>query len=138
MKSGLRVVLAGLTGVVTAGVVVAIVEAVGHMVYAPASAADLSTPEAMAAFVRTLPLGAFLFVLAAYVAGTAAGGFIATLVARRHAARFAWVIGSLILVGAVVNFFAIPHPAWFVVATVVAVPLTAWLTGRAGQALEPA
>jgi pimeloyl-ACP methyl ester carboxylesterase len=130
--------LAGLAGVVTGGAVVGVIEAVGHMVYAPATPADLSTREAMAAFVRTLPVGAFLFVLAAYVAGTAAGGYIATLVARRHAARFAWVVGSLILVGAVVNFFAIPHPAWFVVATMVAVPLAAFLTGRAGQALEPA
>lgn len=138
MTNGIRMFLAGLAGVVTGGAVVGVIEAVGHMVYAPATPADLSTREAMAAFVRTLPVGAFLFVLAAYVAGTAAGGYIATLVARRHAARFAWVVGSLILVGAVVNFFAIPHPAWFVVATMVAVPLAAFLTGRAGQALEPA
>lgn len=138
MTNGIRMVLAGLAGVVTGGAVVGVIEAVGHMVYAPAAPADLSTREAMSAFVRTLPVGAFLFVLAAYVAGTAAGGYIATLVARRHAARFAWIVGSLILVGAVANFFAIPHPAWFVVATMVAVPLAAFLTGRAGQALEPA
>jgi hypothetical protein len=130
--------LAGLAGVVAGGVVVGVVEAIGHTVHAPATPADLSTPEAMAAFVRTLPLGAFLFVLAAYVAGTVAGGLMATLVARRYAARFAWVVGSLILLGAIVNFVAIPHPAWFTVVTLVAVPVAAWLTGRAGQALERA
>jgi hypothetical protein len=133
----MRTVLAGLAGVVTGGVVVAAVEALGHLVYAPATPVDMANREAMEAFVRTLPPGAFLFVLAAYVLGTAAGAFVATLLARRHAARFALIVGSLILAGAVVNFFAIPHPAWFVVATVVAVPLAALLTGRAGRALEP-
>jgi hypothetical protein len=131
-------ILAGVAGVVTGGAVVALVEAVGHWTYAPATPFDPASREAMEAFIRTLPIGAFLFVLAAYLLGTAAGAVAATLVARRHAPRFAWIVGSLILAGAVVNFFAIPHPAWFVVATVVAVPLTALLAGRAAQALEPA
>ena len=135
MPNALRM---GLAGVVTGGAVVAAIEAVGHMVYAPATPVDLSTPEAMSAFVAALPVGAFLFVLAAYVGGTAAGGFVATLVARRHAMVFAGIIGALILLGSVVNFAMIPHPAWFIVATLVGVPLTAWLTGRAGQGLEPA
>jgi hypothetical protein len=85
-----------------------------------------------------MPLGAFLFVLAAYLAGTASGGLVAALIARRHAMRFAWIIGGLVLLGSAHAFLSLPHPTWFVVATLVGVPLVAWLTGRAGQALEPA
>ena len=50
---------------------------------------DVSTPEAMAAYVDSMPLGAFLFVLAAYVAGTVVGGIVGIAIARRHAMRFA-------------------------------------------------
>jgi hypothetical protein len=139
MSSGKRAVAAAVCGVVAAFIVIGVVEGIGHAVYAPADPVDVSTPEAMAAFVRTLPLGAFLFVLGGYVAGTFAGGFVATLVARRHAMVFASLVGALILVASVANFMTIRHPVWFVAATVVGVPFTAWLTGRAAaRRLQPA
>jgi hypothetical protein len=128
----LRMVGAGVAGVVAAGLVVAVIEGVSHAIYAPAAPQDLSTPEAMAAFVATLPLGAFLFVLAAYVAGTFAGGLVAAAIARRRAMLFAGIVGGLILLGAAVNFVLIPHPAWFIAATIVGVPLVALATGRLG------
>ena len=96
---------------------------------------DISTPEAMAAYVGSMPLGAFLFVLAAYVAGTVVGGFVGIAIARRHAMRFAALAGGLILLASIANFVAIPHPTWFVVATLVDVPLAAWLTGAGGAGL---
>ena len=134
----MRMAVAGVVGVVCAVAVIAAIELVSHAIYAPASPPDMNDPAAVAAFIQAMPLGAFLFVLGAYVAGTLAGGLVAALIARRHAARFAWVIAGLILLASAVNFLALPHPVWFVVATFVAVPLVAWLTGRAGQALEPA
>ena len=62
---------------------VAAIELVAHAVYAPSVMPDVSTPEAMAAYVDSMPLGAFLFVLAAYVAGTVVGGFVGIAIARR-------------------------------------------------------
>ena len=138
MANAKRMVAAGVVGVVCAVSVVAAIELVSHAIYAPETPPDMNDPVAMAAFIRSMPLGAFLFVLAAYLAGTLSGGLVAALIARRHAARFAWIIGGLILVGSALTFLSLPHPTWFVVATFVAVPVVAWLTGRAGQALEPA
>ncbi len=117
---------------------VAVVEAIGHAIYAPATMPDMSDPEAVAAFVRSMPIGAFLFVLAAYLSATIAGGLVAAAIARRHAVRLAAVVGGLILLAAAVNFVAIRHPGWFIAATVVGVPLAAWLTGRVGQRWSPA
>jgi hypothetical protein len=133
-----RTGLAGVVGAFSAFVVVAIVEAIGHAIYAPATLPDMSDPEAVAAFVGSMPLGAFLFVLAAYVAATVVGGLVAAAIARRQAMRLAAIVGGLILLASVFNFVAIPHPAWFIAATVVGVPLAAWLTGRLADSRAPA
>lgn len=129
--------MAGVAGVGSAVLVVAAIELVAHAVYAPSVMPDVSTPEKMAAYVSSMPLGAFLFVLAAYVAGTVVGGFVGTAIACRYAMRFASVAGGLILLGSIANFAVVPHPAWFVAATFVGIPLAAWLTGLAGRSLAP-
>jgi hypothetical protein len=138
VTSSMRTGLAGLAGAFSAFVVVAVVEGIGHAIYAPATLPDMSDSEAVAAFVRAMPLGAFLFVLAAYVVATIVGGVVAAALARRHAMRLATIVGGLILLACIVNFVAIPHPAWFMAATLVGVPLAAWLTGRLGQSWTPA
>jgi hypothetical protein len=138
VTSRMRTGLAGVAGAFSAFVVVAVVEAIGHAIYAPATLPDLSDPEAVAAFVRSMPLGAFLFVLAAYVAATIVGGAVAAAISRRRAMPLAAVVGGLILLASALNFVAIPHPVWFIAATVVGVPLAAWLTGRLGQSWVPA
>jgi hypothetical protein len=133
-----RVIAAGVCGVVSAFIVVAVVEGIGHAVYAPATLPDLSVPGAMEAFIAAMPLGAFLFVLAAYVLATIAGALVAVAIARRYAMPFALVVGGLILAASVMNFVVLPHPTWFVVATLVGVPIAAWLTGRTARRWAPA
>ena len=94
MSNRVRMAMAGVAGVGSAFLVVAAIELVAHAVYAPSVMPDVSTPEAMAAYVDSMPLGAFLFVLAAYVAGTVVGGFVGIAIARRHAMRFACLAGG--------------------------------------------
>jgi len=137
VSNRVRMAMAGVAGVASAFLVIAAIELVAHAVYAPSVMPDVSTPEAMAAYIASMPLGAFLFVLAAYVAGTVVGGFVGIVIARRHAMRFACLAGGLIVLASIANFVAIPHRTWFVVATLVDVPLVAWLTGRAGRAWAP-
>jgi hypothetical protein len=132
-----RMAMAGVAGVGSAFLVIAAVELVAHAVYAPSVMPDTSTPEAMAAYIGSMPLGAFLLVLLAYVAGTVVGGFVGIAIARRHAMRFACLAGGLILLASIANLVAIPHPTWFVIATLVDVPLAAWLTGLVGRAWAP-
>jgi MFS family permease len=134
----MRTWLAGVAGAFSAFVVVAVVEGIGHAIYAPAAMPDMGDAEAVAAFIRAMPLGAFLFVLAAYLLATITGGLIAAVIARRHGMRLAIIVGALILTASAANFIALPHPAWFVVATVAGVPAAAWLTGRAVSQRAPA
>jgi MFS family permease len=138
VTSRMRTGLAGVAGAFAAFVVVAVVEGVGHAIYAPAAMPDMSDPDAVAAFIGAMPLGAFLFVLAAYLLATMAGGALAAALARRHGMRLAIIVGALILTASVANFIALPHPAWFIVATLVGVPAAAWLTGMAASRWAPA
>ena len=130
--------MAGVAGVGSAFLVVAVIELVAHAAYAPSVMPDVSTPALMAAYVDSMPLGAFLLVLAAYVAGTVVGGLVGIAIARRHAMRFACLAGGVILLAAIANVVLVPHPVWFVIATLIDIPLVAWLTGLAGRAWAPA
>ena len=65
------------------------------------------------------PLGAFLFVLASWVLGAAAGALVALRVARGPARWPGLAVGCLVLLGAAYNIMVIPHPTWFVGAAVV-------------------
>lgn len=129
-----RKILAALAGIIVAVAVVAIVETISHLLYAPPPGTDMSDPKAVEALVRGLPTGAFVWVLAAYLAGTFAGGFTAARIARAATAWQAGIVGALVLAFAVTNLVVIPfHPTWFMVAAVIGIPAAAWLAARTAR-----
>ena len=66
-------IIAGITGVVIAVALVWVVEKVGHAVYPPPPDLNFADPDAMRAYIETVPLGALLFVAAAWFIGTLCG-----------------------------------------------------------------
>ncbi len=118
---------AGVAGVVIAMVAVWLVQLVGHAVYTPPEGLDPKNLEAMQAYVATLPLGAFLFVIASYFVGTLAGTCAACAIGTMLPRVFAILIGCLMLIATAMNVAMIPHPTWFIVAAVVAIFAGAWL-----------
>ncbi len=122
-----RKIGAVLAGILAGLVVIGCVEAVSHFMYAPDILPDRNDPKAMAAFIAAMPVGAFLMVLLAYVAGVFAGSWTACKIAREKPLLYAGIIGGLVLLGAAANFFVIPHPLWFIISCVVAIPLAAYL-----------
>ncbi len=126
----LRRILAVLAGMVTGFVLVALVESAGHTIYPPPKDLDFTDPAALNAYVRSIPLGALLFVLLAWVVGTFGGAWVAARLAGPQPMLHAGIIGALLLAASVANLIAIPHPVWFSVSAVVLVPLSAWRAGR--------
>ena len=125
----MRSLAAVVAGLVTAFAVMLVVEAIGHSIYPPPPGLDPMTPEGMAGIVAQLPLGALLFVLAAYLSGAFAGGAVACKVARGRMTAPV-VLGTMLTVGALLNVITIPHPLWMS-ALSVAVQLPAvWLGTR--------
>ncbi len=127
-----RKILALLAGVFTAVIVVGLIEYLAHLIYAPAVPPDRNNPEAMRAFIASMPVGAFLLILLAYAAGTFVGGVVAGRIARSTAWRYAGSIGGLILLFALMNIVMLPHPLWFTVSVIIVVPLMAALARAVG------
>jgi len=60
-----------------------------------------------------LPLGAFLFILAAFGLGTFLGSWIATRLGPGRRVVHGYVVAGLVLAAAVANMIMLPHPVWF-------------------------
>lgn len=137
VKKAVMNVLAVVVGTVVAGVVIALVQALGHQVYPAATPADMKDPEALAALVASMPAGALWFVVAAYAAGSFVGGAAAAYIGRSFPMRLALVVGVLLLILGIINLVSIPHPLWFSVVSLLVFLPAAWLGGKVGARHEP-
>ena len=129
MHPTLRLALALIAGIASALITIMLIETLGHSLYPP-PALDYSNTEELRAYVDALPLGAKLMVLAAWLAGTIDGVFVAGLVNRTRFGLCAAVIGALVLAATLANLTMIPHPLWMAAAGVLGIPLCAWMTAR--------
>lgn len=123
----IRLVLAALGGIATAVVVVAVVEAIGHAVFPPPADLDLSDPEQAAKLIERLPVAALLFVVIAWAAGSFAGGYLATVIARKASIVPALAVAVAMLLGTLFSLYVIPHPLWMAAAGLLIPFPLAWL-----------
>ena len=129
----LRSILAVLAGVLVMAITVAAVQLIGHSVFPPPPGIDASDHEAMVALISTMPAMALAFVLLAYAAGGFLGAYTAATISRAHRRGAALAVGVVLLALIAMNFMAIPHPLWMVVAGVlIPIPaaLLAWRLAR--------
>lgn len=124
-----RTVLAVILGIVAAGLVVAGIEYVAHLLHAPPVPIDTNDPDAVRAFMQTVPATALVSVVLAWALGSIAGGFVAAKVSRLHKRGAALAVGVLMVLLVAANFFVVPHPAWMM-AMGVLLPVPSALVGR--------
>ena len=79
-----RTLLGAVVGLVTAVITIMLIEFAGHQVYPPPPGLDPGNTADMAKLIGMLPMGALLFIVAAWVAGAFEGGLVAALVAGRN------------------------------------------------------
>jgi cytochrome c biogenesis protein CcdA len=113
----LRTIGGILLGVVAAFAAIWCVEMVGHIFYPIPSDVTLNDGARLRDFIRSMPVAAQLFVLAAWFLGALVGGLVAALVSRRR--WTAWLIAGLVAIGGLINIFWIPHPELLQVGSVV-------------------
>lgn len=126
----LRAAAATLAGIVAAVALVAVVEAVGHVVFPPPAEIDLDDPAAVAGIIAELPAGALFFVVLGWACGAFGGGYVATKVARGTTRVPAVLVALLLLAATGWTLHAIPHPLWMAVAGIV-IPVPFALIGAA-------
>jgi hypothetical protein len=127
MPALLRTTLALLAGVVVTFFTISAVEQLGHILYRAPAGLDWQDSSAVSAYLKQLPAGALLLVLAGWLLGIFTGLTAATMLAGRCRGRFALAIGSLVFLGAVSNFYLLPHPMWLIVLSLIMIPLVAVL-----------
>lgn len=118
----LRTVLATIAGILIGGIIIAVVEMIGHMIYPPPSGVDMKDPEQVKAIMGTIPFGAKFAVLIAWFLGILGGGIAGVLISQRKALP-ATIVALVLLAGAIATMFMIPHPVWMIVGAFIATAL---------------
>jgi hypothetical protein len=126
----IRSILAVLAGIAVALALVAAIEAGGHAAYPIPSGVDLTNPEQAREYMQGIPLGALLFVFAAWTCGAFGGALVAALLAGRRPMSHAGIVGGIVLAAAAANLAMRPHPTWFAVLGVAGIVVGAFAAGR--------
>ena len=125
-----RNVAAALAGIVTAFVMIMLIEKLGHIIYPPPTDLDFSDPEVMRPYIATLPFLALLFPMIAWVIATFAGTVLASKIGTANPLAFAAVVGGLVLAGTIANLIMIKHPLWFSLLSLITIIASAWIAVR--------
>lgn len=94
---------------------------------------DFNNPSQVAEWAKTLPTAAYLVVMVAHLGQAFLGGWVAARFAPAKPMIPALVVGSLSLLGGVLNMLQIPGPVWMW-AEVPLYLLLAWAAGRMVEA----
>lgn len=128
-----RKILAVIAGLVTGFILVAIFETIGTFLYPLPPELDRNNIEQMTAYIQTLPIGAFLILLASWITAAFGGGLVAGIIAKDKPMLFASIIGALLLGASIFNLVMIPHPTWFSISAVLGIVLATFLAAKIGQ-----
>lgn len=90
---------------------------------------DPADAQALAAYVASLPTAAFVVVMLAHLAQAGIGGWVAASLGTGRPLLLALVVGTLSMVGGVINLATLPAPAWMWIE----VPLYLVVSAAAGQ-----
>ena len=107
-----KYILPVVVGVLTGMLLILLGENYLHSLYPSAEGVDFSDKTQLAAYIRTLPDSAFVFLIINYAISSFLAGLTATLTARRVALRPALVVGIVLSVGGLYNIFTISQPLW--------------------------
>lgn len=126
----LRSILAGVVGLVVASLVVFLIESVNHHFFPFPAGMDMNDREAIAAFVKTLPAGAFVAVWFGWALGAFTGTWLAKKLTPGASNRPAITVAVVFFLFCAFNMAMIPSPIPFIVASVITTPLASYAALR--------
>ena len=102
-------------GLLTGWVVIFLLEMVNHQFYPPPVGLDYQDKEVVTAFMQSLPTGAFVLLLVAWMIGALAGGAVGAWVNPQAWRNTAIIVGVILALGSIINMTLIPHPTWLMI-----------------------
>lgn len=123
----LRDVFAGIVGIGIAIAVIFLSDQLGHMLYPVPANLDTGNLEELGQHIATLPVAAFLMV----IAGRCIAAFVGAVVADRIGNAQSWVyptiVGGFVFAATTAVLIAIPHPHWFSAVLLTSILASTWL-----------
>lgn len=119
-----------IAGLIAGGIAIYVVEMFSAMRYPLPENIDPADIEAMKAHIRQLPLGAYLFIILAWCAGSLVGGFIAGIIVQEKATLYALIVGAVLMSFGLINLIMVPHPVWFWFAGLAVYLPLSWIGGK--------
>ena len=113
----MRKIWAYVAGLGTAFIVILVLEAALHFIFTMPSGANTNDAAAIDQTMRAMPAAAFAALLVAYIIGSFVGGLTAALVSDGSSSTPSIVTGCALTIAGAANVFAMYHPAWFRVAS---------------------
>lgn len=110
-----RTITSVVLGLVSAVAVFLIAETVNSSLHPVPSALDYRDSVAVQTLYENQPITLWLLVLVGWIIGSMLCGYIIKLISKREDRKLPVIAGSILTLSAVANFFALPHPTWFIV-----------------------
>lgn len=123
-----RVIGGVVLGLIAGMIAVWCVEMVNHLLYPIPADVRIDNPERLGEFVRTMSIGAQLFVAGGWLVGAFVGGWVAGTISRRN--WTIWLIAVLVAAAGIANVLYVAHPLLLQIASVVS-PLIGGLIASA-------
>ncbi|WP_350293991.1 hypothetical protein [uncultured Croceitalea sp.] len=111
----IRNILAVLAGVVAAVIIFIIAESINGSLHPIPTDLDFSNTEAVKSFYENQPILFWLVVLFGWAIGSFVCGFLIKLISKTDKILLPIIAGIPLTLSAVANFFALPHPTWFII-----------------------
>lgn len=111
-----RNILGGVLGLIAGGLVARILQVLGHLVFPPGvTNPNFESQFSINAYMDSMSPALFAVVLAAYAAGSIVAGFIIGKIAESKGNLIPVVVGSVFMIGWILNLIMLPHPIWVAV-----------------------
>ncbi len=111
----MRSFLAAIGGIITAGLVIMVLERLGHALMPFKLHIDPHDIEQLKLLVFKIPVQNLIAVIVAHGIGVLAGLFVARLIDKKSLGPL-FGVGGIITLFTGINLLVLPHPMWFIIA----------------------
>ncbi len=133
----LRNIAGAIIGIAVAVLTVMFVDWISHSLFPFPDGLEITDTAALNAHIGSLPLTAFLLVLAGNLVATFDGVLAACLIGRIKPFYCALMIGMLMIAATASNLLMVRHPNWYSASVLIGIVLSAWLAMTIASRIRP-
>ncbi|MEO0075556.1 MAG: hypothetical protein ABIK31_05545 [candidate division WOR-3 bacterium] len=110
-----RNIISVVVGLLSAIVVFVIAETINSSLHPAPQTLDYNDSIAVKAFYENQPITLWILVLVGWIIGSVLCGFLIKLISRNDNKKLPIIAGIILTLSAIINFFSLPHPTWFII-----------------------